>query len=122
MQVESLAKTSFPETLLTRQEGHDRQFNLLQDDLVLSFLSKDIFSPATGKASNVVERRVLGWHAYVVDVLLIRHGPFQEQQRNVVVKSSFIEILVNHKIRNVMVSVREEFVLCLRIPFTSANL
>lgn len=69
----------------------------------------------------MVEGCVLRGQTYIVDVLFIVNRRFQEQERNIIMETAFVEIFVNHDFTNVVVSVGEELVLSLRVPFTSTN-
>lgn len=122
MQIEAFAESRLSQLVLALVEWNHRQLNLLEDHLVLSFLAKHVFSPAAGEATGVVEVHVLGRQADGVDVLFILDGVFQKQQSDVIVKTTFVIVFVDHQILNIVIGVREEFVLSLRVPFTGTHL
>lgn len=122
MQVEALSESRLPEFFLALVERNHRQLNLLEDDLVLSFLAEDVLSPAAGKAACQVEVHILGWQTDGVDVLLVLDGVFQEQQSDVVVKTALVVVFVDDQVLDIVISVWEEFVLSLSVPFAGAHL
>lgn len=122
VQVEALAKSRLSQLVLALVEWNHRQLNLLEDHLVLSFLAEHVFSPAAGEATGVIEVHILRWQADGVDVLFVLDGVLQEQQSDVVVETTFVVVFVDDQVLDIVIGVREKFVLGLSVPFTGTHL
>lgn len=121
VQDEALAESSLSQLILTLVERNHRELNLLEYDLVLSFLAEDILAPTAGEATCQVEVHVLGWQADGVYVLLVFDGVLQEQQSDVIMETALVVVLMDHQVLNIVIGVWEEFVLGLSVPFAGAH-
>lgn len=122
MQVETFSEASLSQALLARRPWNDWQLDFLEDDLVFAFLAENVFSPTRREAAAVIEDGVLRWQANGADVLLELDWMCQEQQSDVVEQTALVEFFVDDQIGDVVISVWEQLVLGLRVPFAGAHL
>lgn len=122
VQVETFSEASLSQTLLARRPWNDRQFDFFEDDLVFAFLAENVFSPTRREAAAVIEDGILRWQANGADVLLELHWMCQEQQSDVVEQTALVEVFVDDQIGDVVIGVREQLVLSLRVPFSGSHL
>lgn len=122
MQVETFSEASLSQALLARRPRNDWQFDFLEDDLIFAFLAENVFAPTRSEAAAVIEDGVLRWQAHGADVLLELDWMCQEQQSDVVEQTALVEVFVNDQIGDVVIGVREQLVLGLRVPFAGAHL
>lgn len=122
MQVETFSEASLSQALLARRPWNDWQLDFLEDDLVFAFLAENVFAPTRSEAAAVIEDGVLRWQANGADVLLELDWMCQEQQSDVVEQTALVEFFVDDQIGDVVISVWEQLVLGLRVPFAGAHL
>lgn len=122
VELEPATKSSFSQRVLALFVAHDRQVDLLQDNLVLTGGSKLVFAPTCGKAVLPVELLLGVGQADCVNVLLQLEWLGGVQKCPVVGKVPVVEIRVNVKRLDSAILVCSWLGLILCVPLTTSNL